>query len=975
MTDILASGSPTITSLLANLDTYKYNPSAIQQVIFNYLDEVTSGQVNIVDPTNPFVFLLESSAVNTALAVTENLINLRKQYPSLAQTADDLYNHMSDADYINRFATPSDTIFTITIQLNDILNKMALDPIEGVYKATIPRDSKFVVDGMTFTLEYPIDIRKASNGSVQISYDATIPSAIGTLKTNVIQYTVRSDPNGVSWVSFKIDVKQYAVDSQYFPLQKSTAFNQTVTYSDQYYFTRVFYRNATTNNMWTEINVTHSDQVFDPLVPTALLKVYDGNLTVAIPVVYQTNNLISGDLRFDVYTTIGNMTANLSNYKVDAFSLNFVAIDEARDLNAFTTAMTKLTYFAYSDQIISGGTNGLDFATLRDRVIFNSLGPQQIPITNKQATAAIANSNFTLVTNVDNVTNRIFLAIQKLPKPLNTKLLTSANIGISIFITNIDYLKQNGFVADTGQRVTLHSKNLFVQVNGIISILSAADIQAIMGLSKSAMVNQINTTNYLYNPFHYVLDDTNTEFSVRVYNLDYPLASNLSFVSQNQTLQLPVNTSTYSLAKSSTGYSLTITTKSGSFYKQLTDGLVAAQIGFTPTGESKMAFINGTLIGNDSTGERIYRFDIQSNFDIDENDQIQILNAKMFGSESVATWMPLDTVFDLFYTTTSIVENFVNGEADAIFGSFILPKGSVVSTHETINLSLGTALANLWARSRSLATGLEYELQPVDVPMLYEKDTYAMDTTNGSILTIDDNGVASYNLLHKKGDPVLDNSGNQVYKYRKGDVVLDTNGNPVLLNPLAIDKEIDMLFIDGKHYFVNDSAFLDYNNEVVGVLDSWITNDIVLIQDELLEQSKIYFYPNSNLGTTNINIKDYGQDRISSEQSFVVDLYVSADVYNNTDIRSKLSVTTVTALDSYISNTVINISELENIVKALYGNSVQSVRISGLGGAANYQIVTLASEENRLCLKKNLVVQQDGSFIIAEDVTINFYRI
>ena len=80
MTDITASKSVAIQTLVDNLTTYRYNPSGIQRVMLDYLNEITAGEVNVVDPTNPFVFLMESSAVNTSLAITENLINLRKQY-------------------------------------------------------------------------------------------------------------------------------------------------------------------------------------------------------------------------------------------------------------------------------------------------------------------------------------------------------------------------------------------------------------------------------------------------------------------------------------------------------------------------------------------------------------------------------------------------------------------------------------------------------------------------------------------------------------------------------------------------------------------------------------------------------------------------------------------------------------------------------------------------------------------------------
>ena len=53
-----------VPKILAQIDKYRYNPSGIQRVVLDYLRAVTNDAVDIVDPTNPFVFALESSAVS-----------------------------------------------------------------------------------------------------------------------------------------------------------------------------------------------------------------------------------------------------------------------------------------------------------------------------------------------------------------------------------------------------------------------------------------------------------------------------------------------------------------------------------------------------------------------------------------------------------------------------------------------------------------------------------------------------------------------------------------------------------------------------------------------------------------------------------------------------------------------------------------------------------------------------------------------
>lgn len=975
MADVSTYKSVTITDLMKRLEFYKSSPCGIQNVVFEYLDEITNGQVDVVDPTSPFVFLLESSAVNTALAVNESLAALRLQYPSLAQTDAELYHHLSDKDYLDRFASPASVTFTVAVQVNDILNKMQYSSDENCYKATFPRDTQFEIDQYTFTLQYPIDIRKYSNGVVKITYDADITSPLDTLSSNVIDYVIRNDTTGVQWLFFEIRLKQFKIESNTFPLQKSTLFKESIPFLDQYYYIRAFYRNNSTSNAWVEMHTTHSDQVFDPFKPTAVIQKYDQYITVSVPPVYLTSNAISGEVRFDLYTTKGDLTVNLANYKPDAFSLSPIAIDEERDLNVYTNVLNTISFYTYSNDIITGGSDGIAFSKLRDRVINSALGDMDIPITNKQLETHVGSNGFELVKEIDTVTNRVFLATQRLPKPTNLKLATSANIGIGSFITNIDKLKNLDTVRYTNDRLTLLSNNLYKSDNGVISILDSIQRAALSGMSKTALVSHVNSNSYLYSPFYYVLDDANEEFEVRAYNLDYPVASDLSFISQNETLQLPVNTGSYKLEKVATGFRLTIVTKSGNFYKQLPDGLVTAQIAYYPAGETRLAFINGVQTSKTDDEERIYTFDLVTNYDINQDRNLCITNAKMFGNEEVDTWLGLDTVFNLFYATSSIVDGYKSDEADALLGKFILPANSAVTTHEKINLKVGSSLKNLWSRSRSMASGEDYKKHTTNVPAFYESDVYEVSPTTGKVITFDASGKIQYNIIHQKGDPVLDVNGNQVYKYLIGDVVTDLNGNPVLNNSATIDKELDILFVDGRHRFVDDSSFVEYNDELVAVLDAWIIDDISEISVVLLEQSRIYFYPKTTLGKVLVYIEDNGQDVLGSEQSFVVDLYVKQDIYNDAVIRAQLEANTIQALDSFIDDTTVNMKVIEDSLKEIYGNSVQSFTTRGLGGDKNYRYLTLASEETRLTLKKVLYQQQDTTLIIKEDVTVNFYKV
>ena len=121
-----------VKKIMDQISVFKNNPAGIQRVVLEHLRNITEGKIDIVDPTNPFVFSLESASVCTAAFMAESETQTRKQYASVSHTEDDLYMHMSDKDYIDRFASPAKTKFKMLIDLNELKNKMVLDPVTKI---------------------------------------------------------------------------------------------------------------------------------------------------------------------------------------------------------------------------------------------------------------------------------------------------------------------------------------------------------------------------------------------------------------------------------------------------------------------------------------------------------------------------------------------------------------------------------------------------------------------------------------------------------------------------------------------------------------------------------------------------------------------------------------------------------------------------------------------------------------------------
>ena len=266
----LTANAPRLSQLLGDLTAYKYNPGLIHQKICDHLSDITAGAIELVDPTNPFVFLLEAACVNTTTLLEEHRLMTRDLYPALATTQESLYRHMTQWDYLDRFSVPAQANFYFYLELNSLM--AALQPVPGTNyaKVTIPRNTEVSVAGYTFSLQYPIDIVRYDTGVVLIRYDTAQPSPLQRLSTNIIDYRLRQDASGLTWLVFQIPLTQFMVLSAQYPVQKSIPFIESVQTTQNYYAARVYYRNDATSD-WTEIATTHTDQVYDPYKPTAVL--------------------------------------------------------------------------------------------------------------------------------------------------------------------------------------------------------------------------------------------------------------------------------------------------------------------------------------------------------------------------------------------------------------------------------------------------------------------------------------------------------------------------------------------------------------------------------------------------------------------------------------------------------------------------------------------------------------------------------
>lgn len=972
----LLSENTAVGHALKKLDLINTNPASIQQTSIELLQQYLNSETDIVDATNPFMKLMESSAINTAGFIIDNEISTRAQYPSCAQTLEDLYLHMSDKDYIDRFATPSITKFTIVVPMKQVLSSMVLDHNTGIRKIVIPRNSEFIIENTIFSIQYPIEIKQLIHGGIQVVYNTDIKSPLQSLSTNVVQHKIAKIKNLEDDVLIMdVDVVQFSIKTKTSELTSSKLLKQSIDFNDQFYYARVYYKNNSTLGKWKEIKTTHTDQVYDVNDVTAVLKVVNNKLEVYIPQIYFTKNMISGSVRIDIYQTKGEISLSLDKFKPSSFKARWIAIDKHDHTSAVAAWIKLHDVFVYSNETVYGGKNQLSFEQLRKRVMTNAIGDRNIPITNAQIAAHIENKGFDIVKTVDLVTNRIFHATRALPKPFDEKLITAASTSMESIILSMDSIKDHPAVFNNGDRITLTPDLLYQNNNGIINIVQANAVSNILSMTPDYIAPAVSSGNYLYTPFHYVLDATDGDFSVRPYFMDRPEFKLVEFVDQNDTTLLQVNTDRFTITKTVFGYQVLLQTKSNAEYKNLPDDNVHVQLSFIPEYEVSRVFLNGTLLQTLQSGERIFKFDIYSSFDINSSNVLYLNSFKLSGSYISSFGSKLSQEFDIVYSVSSNMgPNWSKHNIDNLIGDFLLPTRISGVTHERATFTFGKYLEYLWTSSRSIASSSPYEKWDVDVPAVYDEDVYNIDPITGSIFTFGQNGELIYDIKYRKGDPVLDATGNQIYKYKKGDAKLDNRGELIPIGQKFLSRQLDIMFVEGLYYFSTDPSSTLYRESIVNTLVNWITYDIAKMNAVGLEQTKIYFYPKSNLNNIRVMIGNGSITHLEANQAFNIKLTVSKQVYENPALCISLTNSTIRTLDEHLKRETISMSAVVSSLERVYGDDVISLSISGLGGSMNLDALTVLSAGDRCSIKKRLANIGDGKLIVQEDIDVEFIK-
>ena len=961
-----------IKEMKDKIDLVRFNPTAICQVALDILEEVNSGNRLIVDPTNPFMFLLEASAVNASAAMSCFADYSRKQYCVMAQDEDEIYMHMSDRDFLGRFGNPSRTSMVMLLSLEEVYAKALPTGIPQMKKVVIPRHTTFTVAGYSFMMQYPIELRVMSHGGLNVIHDVSKQSPFLLLESNVVEHEI-VNIDGTVFVCLHIPVLQLESQVHYPKVNSGILTEATYRFSGQFYYARVY--RSLADGTWDELRTTHSEQVFDINRPTAVLKVYRDSVKVSIPLAYQVSGQVSNELRVEIYTTSGEISLILNNYPPNAYQATWLDYDND-DQGLYSAPLKAFNAISvYSEATVSGGSNSMDFDTVRERLISTSLGDQQLPITNLHLKTNLTDAGFNMVANLDFLTNRQFLATRTLPIPEDRSFYTGMASTMGTLQGSLLDLRNLHGVTDNDRRITLTPKVLYKNDDSILTVIHSQAIENIEAKrSTDLFVNEVSGKNYLWSPFYYVLDVNDDYFNTRAYHLDNPSISSKTFVEENAGLGLVIGTENYDIEKIPAGYRLVITTKSGKAYKELSQSQRHVVLSFEAPEENGRASLLGTLIYTDpDTDECSYEFLIETNYDIDSNHNLVVENFTIFGSVQKCT-LRLKDKFSLVYGVTDyLYQGMALSPIDSLTDSSVVPAGHFGVIHEELNFVLGHSMDSLWTNSRSVVGTEGYHTYETDVPSTYTSTVYKRDPLTGAYLitVVDDEPV--FEVLHEIGD-IVTVGGTTQYKHRKGDLVLDSQGQPIVTSPRNVQRQVDLFLVDGLFYFADAETTRAYTNSIPDLLVGWLHNDISRLSENLLEITELFYYPQRTTGYVDALVLEGFEIRLEVEQKLKIELYMTKNGYEDHPLRKSIETSILEILASEFTNQTVRSIDIENRIIASAKDQVITASVSGLGGNGDYRVVSITDDSARFGIRKKLQALADGTYSVTDDVTIVFLK-
>ena len=955
------------------LNTLRFDSSKVQRKLIESIENGTDYTLSIDDPTNPFIMLLEATTVLTTNALEEMVNNTARVYPSMSRTAEDLYHHMTDEQEQNMFATPAEAYIRFMLNKNNILENGILQDDGVRYRVIIPKNTEIKVSDVVFTTLNDIDVFILHTGAGKDKSfveqkpsedDVNSINSLGNLNSIII-----TDAENIEWVVFDTKIKQIKRTTFEDNIIKGIDYSIDMPIEHNYYYSDIYIKR---NGLWTKVNKVFSDTVLDPNVPSVRIKILEKSVRYEVPSVYVANDSISGLIRIDMFETRGKILMPLDKYDLKDFKVYYANKTETTlttlAVNQAAAAIKNITTLALSKDILDGGVNIRTHKDIRSKIIHNTTGNIDLPITELQLNEKAKQTGFTLYKALDTITDRIFIA----GKNINTDGVINTlpsnidifNTQVNLTISEIDdaYTSVKKFQND----LLIKSNTIFESVNGVTKIVNNVIADRLTNAPISEIKDYLKITNFLFTPFYYVLDKTFDVLNSRIYDLDRPELENFLIVNKNINVPgINYNVGTHGIEKIDTGYRIVMKLSKSAPY--VGNGELRAQLSIQIPGTLQYTHFDSVV----NLATDLVEFRVDTDFYVNDEDYLHIENGDSQIARKLSALQSKAKLIIYVVNDNSI--NVLNTYEPTNELYFTTPQNNPVAIcKETLELTFGDRLRYLWSNINSAYTLRKYRTYPNDVLGIYEENFYNTDPTTGcDVELIDDDGdgdIDRINIprLKERGDPILDPAGNQITLHRAGDVMLDANGNPTVDVDGGIVRFADILMMQFEYKAVKQDKYKEYVNDTTKLIKSWLVTEMVDLNKITLEHTNILFQAKKSFKDVELVNDKFLTPMIKPS----VILYADKDRYEDVYDEYELTEIIGKILHRYMDKKVIEMRRLKDEIMNAIGNGIVGVKIFN-SDISEKDIYKLTNSSNRFSVKKIINSYSD----VVYDIKISVEKI
>ena len=902
---------------IKNLDNVAGDPLSQHTLVIDMIEADGTYQLN--DPTSPYVKLLEATSVTSASVVGEVIKSDKRIFPSLAQTAEDIYPHIVGEDELNLFATPAYTSLRFYISMDSIKLHGRVSATE--YQVVIPANTYIEVAGLTLTLMTDLKIRITETDGI---YRSFVERDIGDFESqesdigNLIS-SVTADGNGTPWLTFEAPVKQVTVVWLESIATKGLNFEVRVPLEgNQYFASDVYLKDGLV------LDKVFTDEYYDPTKPSVVIKVLDNEVIYIIPRAFIDSGLVNGVINIIMYSTKGKMHQPLSIYGADDFQINVFSSNQT----GAHTAARNLDYFIVSNKAVTGGVDKRLLKDIKAKVINRATGSLQVPITEFHLKERFKFLGLAIYKAMDTILDRLYIvskdSFQQTEENLKSLMYTFCN---SYNLISSD-LNDHSLTALNSTYTMFKPGAVFTNDDEAIRAVSDTELAAIEALPIDDRIVYLNKNQLLFTPFLYIIDNKQLDVKSRVYDIDNPNVDYRRIIQKNESTDINVNIVWTKMVRTNDSFILILKLFGNELFDLAND--VNATIVMDGK-DKKLSFssFKDPILAQEYVEDiepadyNKYEF-IVFNTDnyIDRNNNIRIYGVN---GQAYEEYIPISSEIEIIIAqqsstvlaTTGTPSQFLTVEEK----SLITNTASVDVlglTREKMVLTFAVELEYLWRYITPSYNDRKYERYGYDVPLTYTEDVFAVLDDGKTYSVIDGNIV--YNIIHRKGDVVIDADGNTVYKHRAGDVVLDSKGNPIPNGEYGINRLLDMIMLEYNYKAFEKPKYLSYIKRHVKDIVDLVTDTLVDENKILLEQTMAIYRPLRSNAQIN--------DNVSNVLSPLVELYFKSDTtitLDETTLYNEIG----EVLNRYLSKRYIVMDDLERAIETIVGSGLLSAKVSG----------------------------------------------